>query len=87
MQTDPAGIWPGHRASPGTRMPPSQSVRFWPRNGRLLSREELAPAFPFSKVAPLSLVKTINVFAASPRSSSRAINRPMFRSSRVTMAA
>ena len=65
-ETAPAGTWPGQRTIAGTRMPPSQSVRFWPRNGRLLSWKLLVPWLPCSNVAPWSLVKTTSVSSGQP---------------------
>ena len=52
-ETLPAGIRPGQRTMAGTRMPPSNTVHFRPKNGALLD----------SHSPPLSFVKmTIGVF-------------------------
>src|SRR3984893_5308061 len=55
---------PGHRATIGTRKPPSKVVPFSPRKG------VLPPSGQEKVSAPLSLVKTTMVLSAMPRSSS-----------------
>lgn len=57
-ETELAGTVPGHQATVGARMPPSQVVPFRPRKGAFT--EPLEP--------PLSEVKTTRVSSASPNS-------------------
>jgi len=65
----PLAIRAGHSMMPGTRMPPSHSVFFFPR------RPPLEPA-----IAPLSLLNQTSVFSATPSLRRPARSVPIARS-------
>ena len=81
----PGATWPGQRTISGTRMPPSYSMVFRPRNPAVLSKK--SESVPPLKVGPLSLVNITTVFSATPSSSSVRRMAPIPSSMRVIMPA
>ena len=79
VQTLPALILPGHQATQGSRMPPSQVLPFPPR-----SKPAEPPLSFMISQGPLSLVKSTRVRSARPRLRSVARIWPTLQSSSST---
>src|SRR6476620_334595 len=75
----PAGIFPGHHITHGSRIPPSYVVPFPPRNGRAEP-----PAPPRASHGPLSDVKITSVFLSSFNSCSVSTTWPTLQASSST---